>query len=68
MPIIVSPTPVVIKPALESNHPLEVTLPKNGGKIRLPAPNNMEKRAKPNIITSLLFLLIIHSLTYTKSM
>ena len=41
--------PVVKKPAIAANHSLPDFSPIKGGKIKLPAPKNMAKRAKPKV-------------------
>lgn len=47
-----SPTPVNKKPIPAKNQSFPVAIPKEGGKIRLPAPKNMANKANPKITAS----------------
>ena len=49
-----SPTPVRINPMIPRKYWSPNLFPRDGGKIKLPAPKNMENRANPTIIGSLI--------------
>ena len=50
------PTSTIKNPMNPTNHALPTSFPKNGGKIRLPAPKNVANKARP-IINIVLVLL-----------
>ena len=52
IPIIGIKTAVIKKPIVTQNHKLPALFPKKGGKIKLPAPKNIENKAKPVIKVS----------------
>ena len=56
IPISGRPTPVSRKPSDDQPNLSPKSLPSVGGKIRLPAPKNMAKRANPRMIDVLLLV------------
>ncbi len=57
MPKIGMTTAVITKPRVTKNQSDPALNPKNGGKIKLPAPKNIENKAKP-VINRFLVLFI----------
>ena len=56
-----SPTPVVRKPSIDHPKSVPALNPSDGGNIRLPAPKNIEKRARLEIrIILVCFFIIVH--------
>ena len=63
-----SPTPVNKNPIPAKNQSFPMAIPKEGGKIRLPAPKNIANKANPKITASLfLFIKITFCRTYLLS-
>lgn len=56
-----SPTPVVRKPSIDHPKSVPALKPSEGGKIRLPAPKNIENRARLETrIIPVCFFIIVH--------
>ena len=53
------PTPVHIKPMIPRINSLPILFPRKAGNIKLPAPKNIENRAKPTTIESFVLFFII---------
>jgi hypothetical protein len=58
MAIIGTITPEAIKPIATNHQEVPEFKPRNGGNIKLPAPKNIENRAKPAIIDFLFSFMI----------